>query len=172
MAPRKKTAEEQLDIEDAIAEKPLVDPTWTADLLIKREIELDDYISAQSKAFSEFCKPFREEMEAIRSRLLAMHNDQKTDSFKTEFGTSYVSTLLQHKIDPAAQAYTDGDGVTYTGREALLYYMLDRWDKYGNEGLNISVPVATVRQVMDDSDGTPPPGLTISYFKRVNVKRG
>ena len=175
MAARKKKAEpEQLDIEQAIAEtpdKPVIDPKLTADLLIKREIELDDYVSAQSKAFTEFCKPFRAEMEAIRQRLLQMHLEQKTDSFKTEFGTSYTSTLLQHKIDQAAQPYTDADGNTYTGRDAVLYYMLDHWQEYGNEALSVTIPVATVRQVMHDNNGTPPPGLTIYHFTRVNVKR-
>ena len=45
MSPRKKPASEpqQLDIEQAIAEtKPAIDPSLTADLLIKRELELDD----------------------------------------------------------------------------------------------------------------------------------
>lgn len=183
MVPRKKKAEpQQLDIEQAIVdqtgvtaapspEKPMIDPALTADLLIKREIELDDYISAQSKAFTEFCKPFRAEMEALRNRLLQMLLEQKTDSFKTKHGTAYTSTLLQHKIDPNAAPYTDEQGATYIGRDALLYYMLDRWQEYGNEALAVSIPVATVRQVMDDNNGTPPPGLTISYFTRVNVKR-
>ena len=174
MPPRKKpTAEpQQLDIEQAIAEtKPTIDPSLTADLLIKRELELDDYLSAQSKAFTEFCKPFRQEIEAIRNRLLAMHLEQKTDQFKTEFGVSYVSEIMQQKIDPAAPEYVDADGVCYSGREALLWYMVDQWDKYGNEGLAVSVPIATIRAHMDDNEGKPPPGISVSFMKRVNIKR-
>jgi len=174
MPPRKKPAEpQQTDIEDAIAKAPpVIDPSLTADLLIKRELELDDYLSAQSKAFTEFCKPYRAEIEALRNRLLAMHLEQKTDQFKTEFGTSYISEIMQQKIDPAASEYVDADGVCYSGREALLWYMVDAWDKYGNEGLSVSVPIATIRQHMDDNEGKPPPGITVSFFKRVNIKKG
>ena len=185
MPPRKKPQADpaQTDIEQAIAETPpLVDPTWKADALIKRELELSDYVAAQTKAFGEFCKPFREEIDAIRGRLLAMLIEQKTDSFKTEFGTAYKSEIMNQKLDVAAPPYIEApayteDGITvpartYTGREALLYWALDNWDKYGNEGLTVGVPIATVKQVMEDTGGHPPPGITVSFFTRVNIKRG
>jgi hypothetical protein len=64
------------------------------------------------------------------------------------------------------------DGKEWRGREAVLYWALDHWDAYGNEALSVAIPIKTIRQVMDDTKGHPPPGILVDYFKRVNINRG
>lgn len=129
----------------------------TPDDLIAEHHRLDDFVKNESKRFSEHLAPTKARMEEIKNQLLALLNENKLDKIASDSGTAYISTLLNSK---------------FTSREEFLDYCLDNWDDFGNEALQIGAPqVTALRQFLDTHNGTPPPGVEISWFRRVNINR-
>jgi hypothetical protein len=147
----------------------------TPDSKIERWNALKAHIAAQTKLFADYCKPFKEEQDAIEAWLLDFLNRTKQNSAKTPHGTAYRSTLTQPKI---------------IDRDAYLDWALDNWENGGNEMLQIGAPqVAAFEAYMEkrkqfleqyakEHDGDipsdasiSPPGTTVSYFTRVNIRK-
>lgn len=164
-----KTPPEQTDLEQAIKDKIKSDLDTliasTPSALIGEYHTLNDHAAAESKRFQEYLKPAVERIELIRQALHAKALAQKVNGFPTDEGTAYLSTIVSHKIDPDS-TYKDA-----SGRDALLDWMLDNWDKYGSEGLMLNVSKAVVDAYMQENDGKPPPGLKLESMQRVNIKR-
>jgi hypothetical protein len=180
MAPRKKKAETppvqepvQLEIEDAIKNVPRGNP---ADL-IKEYFTLKEHVETQSKAFAEYLKPSNTRIEQIKSALHAMALEQKVNGFPTDEGTAYLSTITSHKVSADAEPYTNQDGRTSTGRDALLDWMLDNWDEYGSESMQLNIAKAGIEKWQEATqseefpNGKVPPGLALESFVRINIKR-
>jgi len=132
----------------------------TADQLIERYLALRDHVEAQQKAFTEYCKPFRDEMEQILAKthemLLALGGDKP--SIKTAAGTAFTTTSKNPKI---------------ADRDAFLKFVGETWDQYGNAMLQLGAPqVSALQEFMDDHDGTLPPGVKIEPFTRVTIRKG
>jgi hypothetical protein len=163
--PRSKKQPVQSGLEDAIAAT-----NQTAEQLIAEHNKLDDWIKTETKRFSEFMKPHKERLEAIGNDLLALSNLQKWDSVRTEAGTAYRSTLLNVSVSPEGLPY-EHDGQKSIGREALLDFALDHWDDIGNDLLLVSAQKDAVKKFMEVNDGKPPPGITTSWFTRINIRR-
>lgn len=146
-----------------------VTPMSPAELIAEHR-KLEAFADAQTKAFTEHMKPHVERMAEIKQQLLEFLLAQKARNISTDEGTAYISTIVSHKIDPAAAAYLNDRGEAVQGREAVLDWSLENWDKYGNEGLQINLAKAVVEQVIQDT-GAPPPGLVISQFQKVNIRK-
>lgn len=142
----------------------------TAEQLIEEHNKLDDFIKAETKRFGEFMKPHKERLEAIGNELLALSNLQKWENIRTDAGTAYRSTLLNVSVSPEGLPYETDKG-TSIGREALLDFALDHWDDIGNDLLLISPQKDAVKKYIESHEGKPPPGVTISFFTRINVRR-
>ena len=144
----------------------------TANDLIAEEIKIDDFIKAQSKAFGEFLKPHKARQEEIQNLLLALLNQQQVDSIKGDAGTAYKSNILNVGIDAeGTEPYVKPDnGVEERGREAFLDFSLDNWETFGQDGLMFSAQKDAVKKWIEEH-GKPPPGIKISYFTRVNIRR-
>lgn len=130
-----------------------------ADDLIDRYLRLKDYLAAQSKAFADFCKPFRDEMDQIeaklREMLLAM--GEKAEAIKTQNGTAYVSVITTPGIE---------------NRDAFIDFCMDNWETVGNEMLQLGKPqVTSVKTYMDEHEGALPPGVKISTYQQLNIRR-
>lgn len=154
----------QLAIEQAIA--GAFDPA----ALIREYHQLDAHVDVQTKAFSEYLKPTRTRIEEIRSALHAKALEQKVNGFPTDEGTAYLSTIVSHKIDPEG-TYTNVEGRTSSGRDAVLDWALDNWDDYGSEGVTINVLKAVVDKWRQEHDDKPPPGLKLDTMIRLNIKK-
>lgn len=129
----------------------------TPDDLIAEHHRLDDFVKDESKRFADHLAPTKARMEEIKNQLLAVLNENKLEKLAGEHGTAYISTLLNSK---------------FTSREQFLDYCLDNWDDFGNEALQIGAPqVTALRDFLDAHNGTPPPGVEISFFRRVNINR-
>ena len=134
-----------------------------AESLIAKYNEIKDHLSAQSKAFSEYCKPFNEQLDSISNQLLDMLNqlnagkpEGKRASLSTDAGTAYLSTIVTPKV---------------TDKEKFLDWTLDNWDKYGAL-LQIGAPQkAALEEYMDANDNKLPPFTDVSTFTRVNIRR-
>lgn len=174
MPPRKRklepAPEQQLDIEDAIAEKAEVDYSKIKPAeLIAEHLLLKAEIESKTKIFTEFIKPFSTRMETIRQTLHGKALHDGVNAFSTDNGTAYLSTIVNHSIDPESE-YTSLDGRTSKGRDALLDWMLDNWDTFGSEGMLLNINKDVVAQCLDKT-GAPPPGIKIDVLKRLNVKK-
>jgi len=166
----------QIDLEEAIAQKPPVDygAVKPAELIAEFHL-LKAHAEEQSKKFSEYLKPTNTRIEEIRQLLHGKALHEGVNAFSTDNGTAYLSRIVTHKIDPES-AYTSQEGRTSTGREALLDWLLDYWDDYGSEGMQLGVSKDIVQKWMDDHrddpqwNGREPPGLKLDVLVRCNIK--
>ena len=132
--------------------------------LIARHNALDDHCKAQGKKFTEYLKPFKDEMGVIENRLQEMLlalNSQNQDSKKKaslscDAGTAYLSTIVTPKV---------------TDKEKYLDFILEDWDNRGGM-LQISAPQKdALTEYKDANDGRLPPFVEESSFTRVNIRR-
>lgn len=133
--------------------------TDQADTLIERYLALKDHLAAQTKAFTAFCAPFKAEMDAIeaklREMLLAM--GETAEAIKTAAGTAYTSTITTPGIE---------------NRDTFIDFCMDNWDTVGNEMLQLGKPqVTSVKTYMDEHEGALPPGVKISTYQQLNIRR-
>jgi len=171
--PRKK-AEKPLHVErvkGALVDNSPLPPSPASDL-IGEYVRNDDWIAAQDKAYGEHMKPMRDRQEAIKQQLheKLLAEGGKDASFKTDHGTAYISNIMNTKIDVDAAPFTNADQTISRGREAVLDFCLNNWDEIGNEMLQIGVTKDAVKQWIEKT-GAPPPGVSISHFARVNIRR-
>lgn len=185
MPARKKKAEPvaegQLDIEQAIGkvvaaaavDYSLIKP---ADLIAEYHT-LKGFAEEKSKLFAEYIKPTNTRIEEIRQLLHGKALFDKVNGFPTDAGTAYLSTIVTHTIDPEATYTSKESGRVSTGRDALLDWLLDYWEDYGSEGIQLGVTKEIVQRWMDDHandpewNDKPPPGLKLDSFKRINIKK-
>jgi len=135
--------------------------TETAADLVKRYNQLDDWVSAENKRFSEHLKPVKEQMEAIKSKLhemlLALGSSDK-QSISTDYGTVYTQRVMTPKI---------------ADRDKFLDAVNEHWDQWGNEMLQLGKPqVGALRDYMEKHGDALPPGVEVNYFINVNIRRG
>lgn len=141
--------------------------------LISEYFRLDEWVKAENKRFAEHMKPCKDRMEAITSKLheklIALGGGDKAN-ISTDAGTAYISNILNVAIDPDAEKFTL-DGRESAGREALLDFALANWDEIGSELLLVQPQKDAVKRWMEEHDGRPPPGLRVSWFARMNLRR-
>ena len=124
--------------------------------LIKQYHELNAWLEAETKRLEDYFGPHRKRLEEIKNQLLAMANELKVDSFPTEFGTAYKSTIVTPKI---------------TDKEKYLDWVLENWDMAGDM-LQIAAPQKkAVDAYMQEHNGSLPPFVEISSFTRMNINR-
>ena len=71
-------------------------------------------------------------------------------------GTAYISQLANTKIED---------------REALFDFIAEHWDECGNDMLKLGVSIDPIRNYMQSHDGALPPGVSISHYNRLNIRR-
>lgn len=154
--------DKDLEVTFQLADKAAQPPS--AAELIARHNALDDHVKAQSKAFSEYLKPTKTEMELIESRLqemlLALNQNQpdtkKRASLSTDAGTAYLSTIVTPKL---------------SDKTAFLDWVLEDWDHRGAM-LQIGAPQKdALTEYTDANGGALPPAVETSSFTRINIRR-
>lgn len=141
---------------------------------VARHREVTEYLAKQSEAFSAFCKPYREELEAIEAALMAFLNETKQASGKTEHGTFYKSTLTKPKV---------------VDRQAYLDAVFHNWNEWGQAMLQVGMPqldelkayieakqkeleahAVNVGTLPEDTSLTPP-GVEVTYLTKLNIRK-
>lgn len=147
----------------------------SAELLIKEHFVLQDKIKEATKLFMEYLAPSKKRLDEIDVQLLHLLNSLTTGdkkSISTDVGTCYVSHLLNVSINPEAAPYVNEQGEKQVGRMALLDWCLANWDTYGSDMLMIASPQKdALKKYMEENEGRVPPGVSTSWFTRVNVRR-
>jgi hypothetical protein len=140
--------------------------------LVKEWNQIKAHLAEQSKAFAEFCKPYRERQDAIENTLHAFLNENKLQNIRTQFGTAYKSVSTTPKIED---------------RDTYLDFCLDSWDEGGNEMLQLGAPqIDAFRKYMEMRERqleemkqkgalpndlrVTPPGTSVSFFEKVNIR--
>lgn len=153
--PRKKP--EQLDLVDQANALPTENPNaqFSDDALIAENFALEDLIKQAQAKFDEWAKPRKTRVAEIEKELFGRLLERKADSTKTDHGTAYISELMNTRVEDLPK---------------LFDYVADRWDEFGAD-VKLNLPIGVVRQHMDDNDGKLPPGMTHSFFRKLNIRR-
>ena len=157
--PRRKQAVQpdpaQTDLVDTANALPPTDHNVSDDALIAENFKLEDQIKAAQAKFDAWAKPRKERISQIEGEISRRLLERKADSTKTDSGTAYFSDIMNTKIE---------------NLPALFDYVADHWDELGAD-VKLNLPIGTVRQHMDNNNGALPPGMTNSFFKRLNLRR-
>jgi hypothetical protein len=126
---------------------------YTMEELIKQWHILKDAAEALAKEQAEAMKPYAEALKAIKIFALLKMDEQKQKNVRTKSGLAYISTGMKPKID---------------NRDVLIEHVKEHggWDM-----LDIGVLLEPLEDYLDKSGGAPPPGVTIEYWRRCNIKK-
>lgn len=125
----------------------------TPDALIKKYVELRDWLKDDDEKNAKRQEPYKKAMQAIEGALAIALRDTGAESIKTEFGTVYTTRILTAKV---------------ADREAFLTYVLE----YGEtDFLTSAVSKDAVKAYMEKNDGQFPPGIEVGYMQNVNIRR-
>jgi hypothetical protein len=125
--------------------------------LVAEYNKLDDWIAGETKRFGEHLAPHKKRCDEIKGILLGILNEQKTNSMSTDNGTAYISTITTPKV---------------VDRDKYLDFVNENWDDIGNELLQVGAPQKdALKQWLEDHQNQPPPGIEVSYFNRLNIRR-
>jgi hypothetical protein len=124
--------------------------------LVQEHVKLDAFIESENKKFADHLKPHKKRMEEIKNLLLGMLNEQKQNSASTDYGTYYVSDIMTPKI---------------IDREKYIDFIFDNYEDNGAM-LQLREPKKEeLREYIDRHNNQLPPGVSVEYFKRLNIRR-
>ena len=132
--------------------------TETIDLaaLVTQRQQVRGWLDAQEKNFSDYCKPYREQIEGLDAQITAAMTQQGIKSLKTDTGTAILSTIVTPKV---------------TDKVAFLDWVLADWDNRG-EMLQIGTPLKeTITSYMDAHEGQLPPNIETSSMVRFSIRK-
>ena len=125
------------------------------DALIAENFQIEDQIKAAQAKFNDWAAPHKARLKEIEDTLFARLAERKADSTKTDSGTAYISNIMNAKVESV---------------ETLFDWAAEHWAEVGAD-VKINVPIAVVREHMDNNNGMVVPGMSVSHFSRLNIKR-
>ena len=128
----------------------------TDDDLVAENFKLEDQLKAGMAKYNEWSKPIQERVKEIETEISRRLLERKADSTKTEHGTAYFSVIMNTKIED---------------RELIIDFLMDNWEVWGNDMMQVNVTKDAVKRYMEEHAGQLPPGISISHFQRLNIKR-
>lgn len=128
---------------------------WTDEQLIAKRLEIDDSLKAAAKKLEDWAKPLKEQQTEIEQALFARLNERGADSTRTDAGTAYISVLMNTKVE---------------SQEALFDHIADHWDQLAGQ-VQLNLAKDAVKTFMESHNGMTPPGMSISHYSRLNVRR-
>lgn len=126
------------------------------DALIAENFKLEDLIKAAQAKFNEWAEPHKSRLKEIEDTLFARLAERKADSTKTDSGTAYISNIMNTNIE---------------NREAIIDFMMDNWEAWGADMIQVNVTKDAIKRYMEENNGVLPPGISISHFSRLNIRR-
>jgi hypothetical protein len=126
------------------------------DALIAENFKIENMLKAAAAKLNDWAAPHKARLKEIEDTLFARLAERKADSTKTDSGTAYISNIMNTKIE---------------NREAIIDFMMDNWEAWGADMIQVNVTKDAVKRYLDENDGQLPPGLSISHFSRLNIRR-
>lgn len=122
--------------------------------IIGKYIAYRDFIDKQEDGLKEKLKPYRDAMKVLEAAMNKNLSDANAESLRTEAGTAYFSELMS---------------VSTVDRSALFEYVKTHG---AYDLLTSAVAKDQVRDFMSSHDGSQPPGVNVTFCKKVNFRRG
>ena len=123
--------------------------------LIAENFKIEDLIKQSQAKFDEWAKPHKARIAEIEAEIHKRLLERKADSTKTDAGTAYFSEIMNTKVESPEQ---------------LFDFVAEHWGAYGAD-VKLNLPIGKVLEHMDENNGALPPGMSNSFFKRLNIKR-
>lgn len=123
------------------------------DTKVQTYVALRDRIKEMEAAHKEALKPFKEALDELNGRLLAILEDSGSEAIKTKYGTCYSAVRYTASL-PDAQAFMD--------------FVIDS-EKF--ELLDRKANPTAVRAFVEE-EGKLPPGCNLSALRTAGVRRG
>ncbi len=121
--------------------------------LIKKYIELRDWLEADQKAVEERQKPYVDAMKTIEGLTQQALIDAGADNIKTEYGTAYRTTVMS---------------VRMADRAVFVDYVRQLPD--GMEYFTNAVAKEKVKDYID-KNGSAPPGIDVTTIAKTGFRR-
>lgn len=160
MPPRKKTVSEIAGGDSSIEQAGVAaighnNPPVSDNDLIAENFALEDAIAAAMTKFNEWAKPKKTRIAEIENEIQRRLIERGADSTRTDAGTAYINHLMSTKVEDNG---------------SLFDWVADHWADAGGEA-KINIKLETVKNYMEANNGHPPPGMSVSYYSRLNIKR-
>lgn len=121
--------------------------------LIKYYVELRDYLEADEAANVQRRKPHQESMQLIENELQRRLIERGSDSTKTEFGTAFQKEVM------SVRTADKGVFVDWAVHHDLVREM------------DLRPAKETVKTYMDEHNGEMPPGIDVTFIRKINIRR-
>ena len=121
--------------------------------IIKKRIEIRDYLERKAKEREAEDLPYQEAVTALEGMISLVMQQQGVESIKTEFGTAYKSQVMAVKM---------------ADRDAFLGFVINT---NSQQFLTSAVAKEAVREYMDEHNSALPPGLDVTYILRTNFRK-
>ena len=121
--------------------------------LIKKRIEIRDYLERIAKEREVADKPYLDAAVALEGAVTQMMLEQNVESLKTEHGTAYRTTVMAVKM---------------ADREAFMDFV---FNTESPQFLTSAVAKDATKEYMDEHNGALPPGLDVTYVMRTNFRK-
>lgn len=126
---------------------------YTAAAIVKKYIEIRDFVSEENKAFKERMKVYSEALQTLEGLAASMMATTQQRSLTTDFGTAYKEPQLS---------------VTCQDKDAFHEWV--RVNGYWHF-LTAHVSKEAVEQYMEGHEGATPPHLKIDTYNAVRFRR-
>lgn len=123
------------------------------DIVVRAYVNCRDSLATERAKFKQVEQEHKVSMDVLEEELMKQATAQGVESFKTQFGTAFV---------------TKKDFIKVENWDAALDYMLANDLRHL---LTKSVAKAAAKEYMDENNGALPPGLNYGYIPAIGVRR-
>ena len=142
-------------IEDTLAPVGHNNPPVSDNDLIAENFKLEDEIKAGTAKLNEWAKPKKDRIAEIENEIQRRLIERGADSTRTDAGTAYISHLMNASVQDSG---------------SLLDWVADHWGEVGADA-KINLKLEIVKSHMEQNEGHPPPGMSVSYYSRLNIRK-
>ena len=121
--------------------------------IIKKRIEIRDYLERKAKEREAEDLPYQEAVTALEGMISLVMQQQGVESIKTEFGTAYKSQVMAVKM---------------ADRDAFLDFVINT---NSQQFLTSAVAKEAVKEYMEEHNSALPPGLDVTYILKTNFRK-
>lgn len=121
--------------------------------IIKQYVALRDYKEELVKQQKAALKPYNDALDTLENALLEQLNADAAQSIKTEFGTAFKKTSMTVKT-------VDKDALFDFVRSTENFSML-----------TAAVSKEALKEYMEENEDRRPPGVDVTFFTEVQVRR-
>jgi hypothetical protein len=122
--------------------------------VITTYIKYRDYIDKREDDLKQELKLYRDAMKVLEAAVNKVLSAQNVESIRTDAGTAYFTEFMS---------------VSTVDRSALFDYVKSHG---AFDLLTSAVAKDQVREFMSSHDGQQPPGVNVTFVKKVNFRRG